>query len=150
MTFTASTLLFSAPASAVNGAIAPQQNITINNKVSGEKYHPIERLNKKKAKIADMEKYGKISAQDAKKLTDEIDKKISEIGKFNSLTLKEKKNALKEKFKTRLSEKVKKGKITQDKADNIYADISKKIDEWNGSGYPFKNHRRHGNLKDKE
>lgn len=105
-------------------------------KGSDTQIDPIERLKKKKAKVKELYDAGKITKEEADDLNAKIDAKIKEIEEFNKLTVEQKREKLKKAFKEKIDKKVKEGKISRDKADEIIRKVNKKIDEWDGTGYP--------------
>lgn len=97
---------------------------------------PIQRLLVKKAKIEAQLAQGKISKAEAEAKIVLIDAKIKRIQEFNKLPLSEKKERLVIDFKAFVDEKVKEGKLTQEKAKELIAKYTRIVNEWNGSGNP--------------
>jgi len=104
---------------------------------------PISFLKEKKEDIQKLEKEGKISKEEAERKIKKIDSKIKEIEEFNKLPLEQKREKLIEKFKKVMAEKVKEGKISQEKADELIKEYTKKIQEWDGKGMPKFYHKGH-------
>jgi vacuolar-type H+-ATPase subunit I/STV1 len=105
-------------------------------KGSDTQIDPIERLKKKKAKVKELLDAGKITKEEADDLNARIDAKIKEIEEFNKLTAEQKREKLKKGLKEKIDKKVKEGKLSRDKADEIIKKFNKRIDEWDGKGYP--------------
>jgi len=105
-------------------------------KCKDEFIDPIKALKEKKEAIIKLEKEGKISKEEADKRIKKIDSRIKEIEEFNKLTLEQKRAKLIEKFKEVMALKVKEGKISQEKADELIAEYTKKVQEWDGKGVP--------------
>lgn len=97
---------------------------------------PLERLQKEKEAIQQKVKDGKLTQEQADKRIAEIDQRIKEIQDFNNLTLDQKKEKLLSSFTTSINEKVKNGKLAQDKADQEIANFKTKLDAWDGTGNP--------------
>jgi tRNA A37 N6-isopentenylltransferase MiaA len=97
---------------------------------------PIKALENQKSHIQDMLKNGKLTQDEANTRLAKIDEKISEINKFNTLTLEQKKEKLTNDLKDRLTQAVKDGKLTQVKADEILKNFNSKLSTWDGTGYP--------------
>lgn len=97
---------------------------------------PIKALESKKEKIQKLLKEGKITKEKADAITAKIDAKIKEIQEFNKLPLKQKKEKLISNFKASIERKVKEGKLSQDKADELIKKFNEKVQKWDGSGYP--------------
>ncbi len=97
---------------------------------------PIARLKEKKAKIQELLQQGKISKEEAEARLLLIDAKIRKIEEFNKLPLNDKKERLISHFKAFMNDCVKEGKITQEKADRLILEYTKKVNEWDGSGSP--------------
>lgn len=114
---------------------------------------PVKALECRKAKIQSMLKAGEITKEEAAEKTARIDARIARINEFNKLTLPQKKAKLIEDFKASVNNKVKDGKITQEKADTITREFNEMITNWDGNGYPwlkgkwFKHGKHH--MKDK-
>ncbi len=96
---------------------------------------PIKALEALKERVEKSLKDGKISQEKADEITIKINTAIEELNKFNSLTLEEKKQQLISDFRAHIDEKVKEGKLTQDKADEIIEKHTKKVNNWDGNGY---------------
>nr|WP_026073990.1 hypothetical protein [Acetivibrio cellulolyticus] len=97
---------------------------------------PIKALENKREEILKLEKEGKISKEEADKKIREIDARIKDIKEFNKLPVEQKRAKLIAKFKEHIGLRVKEGKITQEKADEIVSEYTKKIQEWDGNGFP--------------
>ena len=97
---------------------------------------PIKLLKEKKEALLKLEKEGKISKEEADKKIKKIDSRIKEIEEFNRLPVEEKRAKLIEKFKKIMDKKVKEGKISREKADELISEYTKKIQEWDGKGMP--------------
>jgi Spy/CpxP family protein refolding chaperone len=104
---------------------------------------PIKALEKKKDKVSKLEKEGKISKEEADKKIREIDARIKGIEEFNKLPVEQKRAKLIEKFKEHMDLKVKDGKLSKEKADELISDYTKKIQEWDGNGFPHHFHKGH-------
>ena len=102
---------------------------------------PIKHLEKKKENIKKELKEGKITRKEADELTEKIDKRIARIKEFNRLPLPEKKAHLSSKFKSRIEQAVKDGKISKEEADKLQADFNKNLESWDGKGYPKLMHK---------
>lgn len=111
---------------------------------------PLEMLQSRRQKVQELLNEGKISKEKADQINAEIDVKIKEVQEFNSLTLDQKKEKLQVRLKEKMDEKVKEGKLTREKADEFIEKFNKKIEEWDGTGYPGYMHKMHwkkGNCK---
>ncbi len=112
-----------------------------------EKCHkdPLKRLEATKEKISKDLKEGKISKEKADELTKKVDVRIAKIKEFNSLSLPEKKQQLSEKFKSRLDEAIKEGRVTKEEGEQLQADFEKQLKDWDGSRppKPIHKHKRH-------
>jgi len=97
---------------------------------------PVKALERKKEKIQSLLKEGKISKEKADALISKIDEKIKKIEEFNKLPLEQKKEKLISKFKSYTERKVKEGKLTREKADELIKDFTERIQKWDGKGYP--------------
>ncbi|MCR4434934.1 MAG: hypothetical protein QHH06_05315 [Clostridiales bacterium] len=97
---------------------------------------PLQALQDKKERVQSLLKEGKITKEKADAIIAKIDLKIKNIKEFNSLTLPQKKDRLKSNFKASMDKKVKDGKLTQDKANELIKDFNEKVEKWDGSGYP--------------
>lgn len=106
------------------------------------KKDPIKFLEEKKSRILKLMQEGKIDKDVAQKAIEKIDKKIEEIKEFQNLPLEKKREVLINKYKDRMAEMVKKGKIKQDEADKRMKEFIEKINSWDGSGYPIFHHKR--------
>lgn len=116
-----------------------------------EPQDPVKFLNQRKDEIKLQLKEGKISKQEASEKIARIDAKIKEVEAFNKLSPKEKRTALTEKYKQHLEKKVKEGRITREKSDELLKEFTKKVNEWDGKGYPkfFGKGMKHHENKDK-
>ncbi|MCX7843572.1 MAG: YckD family protein [Clostridia bacterium] len=101
-----------------------------------EKNFSAEKLEEKKKIIQKMVQEGKLTQEEANKKIEQIDARVKEINEFNSLTLEKKKEKLLKEFKDRMDQKVKDGKINQEKADKMLSDFKAKVDKWDGTGNP--------------
>lgn len=110
-------------------------------KCKDEVVDPIKFLNEKKEEIKKLEKEGKISKEEADRKIKKIDSRIKDIEEFNKLPIEKKREKLIEKFKKVMAEKVKKGKISQEMADELISEYTKKIQEWDGKGMPKFHHK---------
>lgn len=97
---------------------------------------PIQRLQARKEKIKVLLAQGKISKEVAEAKITLIDAKIKEIEEFNKLPLPEKKDKLINHFKTFMNDKVKEGKISREKADELITKYTERVRQWDGSGSP--------------
>lgn len=97
---------------------------------------PIARLKEKRTKIQELLLQGKISKEEAEARLLLIDVKIRKIEEFNKLPLNDKKERLISNFKAFMSDRVKEGKITQEKANQIILEYTKRVNAWDGSGNP--------------
>lgn len=104
---------------------------------------PVKALEKRKDKVLEFEKEGKISKEEADKKVREIDARIKAIEEFNKLSVEQKRAKLIAKFKEHMDLKVNDGKMTKEKADEIISEYTKKIQEWDGNGFPHYFHRGH-------
>ncbi len=105
--------------------------------------NPVRVLENKKKNILELQKEGKISKEEADKITKKIDEKIKGIEEFNKLTVEQKREKLISKYKSRMALRVKEGKLTQEKADEKIADFTKEIQNWDGNGFPEFFHKKH-------
>lgn len=104
---------------------------------------PVSVLENKKKNITELYKEGKISKEDADKITRKIDERIKAVKEFNKLTVEQKREVLISKYKLMMALRVKEGKITQEKADEKIANFSKEIQNWDGNGFPEFMHKKH-------
>lgn len=104
---------------------------------------PIEKLKNKKQKVKELLDGGKITKEEADDLNAKIDAKIKEIQEFNKLTVEQKRDKLTKRFKDKMNNRVKEGKMTREKADEIIKEFNKKIEQWDGKGYPGFMHKSH-------
>lgn len=105
-------------------------------------------LENRKETILKLEKEGKISKEEADKKVKKIDSKLKGIEEFNKLTVEQKREKIIGKFKEVMALQIKEGKISQEKADELISEYTKKIQEWDGNGIPGFYHKKHD--KDKE
>jgi len=119
-----------------------------NGECRGEFKDPIKSLENRKETILKLQKEGKISKEEADKKIKKIDSRIKGIEEFNKLSVEQKRAKLIDKFKEIMALQVKKGKITQEKADELISDYAKKIQQWDGTGMPKFYHKAH-DKKDK-
>lgn len=120
-----------------------------NGECTGEFKDPIKSLENRKERILKLEKEGKISKEEADIKIKKIDSKIKGIEEFNKLTVEQKREKIIGKFKEVMASQVKEGKISQEKADELISEYTKKIQEWDGNGMPKFFHKRH-DKEDKE
>jgi ribosomal protein S20 len=97
---------------------------------------PIKFLEDKKAKIQQELQEGKITKEQADEKISKIDSKIKAIEEFKKLSVPEKKEKMISHFKARLDRKVESGKLDQNKADELLAEFTEKINQWDGTGFP--------------
>lgn len=112
-------------------------------KCKGEFKDPIKSLEGRKENILKLQKEGKISKEEADEKIKIIDTRIKGIEEFNKLTVEQKRAKLIEKFKEIMALQVKYGKISQEKADELISEYTKKMQEWDGNGIPKFYHKRH-------
>jgi len=103
---------------------------------SNEPQDPIKALESKKEKVQAQLKEGKITKEKADEIIAKIDAMIKKIQEFNNLTLQQKKDKLIGDFKTSVDKRVKDGKLTQEKADELIKNYTDKVNKWDGTGYP--------------
>lgn len=127
------------PATAQSGEL---ETVSINticearSKGHRNEHDPIKALEQRKERVKKELEEGKITKQEADEIITKIDGKIEEIQEFKDMPLQQKKDTLIERFKTSIEQKVKSGKLPQDKADQLIKDYTEKINEWDGEGYP--------------
>lgn len=109
----------------------------------------IKSLENRKETILKLEKEGKISKEEADKKIKKIDSKVKGIKEFNKLTVEQKREKVIAKFKEIMASQIKEGKISQEKADELISEYTKKIQEWDGKGVPRFYHKKH-DKEDKE
>lgn len=97
---------------------------------------PIEILKARREKVQKLLQEGSISKEKADAMIAKIDEGIKEIQDFNALPLAQKKEKLLTRFKESIGMRVKDGKLTQEKADEIISRYTKEIEQWDGKGYP--------------
>lgn len=97
---------------------------------------PLKRLEGRKENIQKEYKEGKITKEKADELTEKIDKHITKIKEFNSLSLPEKKEQLSKKVKSHVDQEIKDGEITKDEGEKIIKDFNKDLENWDGKGFP--------------
>lgn len=102
----------------------------------GESGDPVEMLKARKEKIRKLLEEGTITKEKADFINGKIDAAMKEIQDFNALPLDQKKEKLLTRLKESMGQKVKNGKLTQDKADEMINGFSKEIEQWDGKGYP--------------
>jgi len=102
---------------------------------------PIKFLEKKKARIQALLKEGKIEKEKADAIIKRIDERIKKLKEFNKLTTAQKKEKLIQEFKAKIAEKVKAGKLTKEKGDELIKKYTEKVEKWDGKGYPDFHHR---------
>jgi len=90
---------------------------------------PVKALEEKKEKIRELQKQGKISEEEANEMIKKIDEKIKLIEEFKKLPAEKKKEVLISKFKERIEEKVKEGKLTRVEADKIIEKYTEKLNK---------------------
>lgn len=104
--------------------------------VGGKEHDPVKRLQGEKEKIKKLLEEGKITKEEAEERIKLIDEKIKKIEEYNKLPLEKKKEKLIENFRNFTDEMVKKGEITQEKAEELIKEYESKIKQWNGNGMP--------------
>lgn len=97
---------------------------------------PVKALENKRETIIKLEKEGKISKEEADRKITKIDERIKVVQEFNNLPVEQKRVKLVGKFKEVMALKVKEGKLTQDMADEMISEYTKKIQNWDGNGMP--------------
>lgn len=97
---------------------------------------PIKALEHKKERVQVKLKEGKITKEKANEIIARIDARIKKIQDFNKLTLQQKKDKLISDFKAHMDKKVKGGKLSRDKADELIKMHTEKVNQWDGNGYP--------------
>ena len=114
-----------------------------NGKCTPEFKDPIKFLENRKETILKLEKEGKISKDEADTKIKKIDSKIKGIEEFNKLPVQQKREKIIGKFKEVMARQVKEGKLSQEKADELISEYTKKIQEWDGNGMPEFYHKKH-------
>jgi hypothetical protein len=102
-----------------------------------EQKDPVKMLENMKKELQTKVRNGEITKEKAEAITGKINAKIKEIKEFDKLTLPEKKSKLTSSFKSFIEEKVKSGKLTREKADELLKKHTERIKEWDGTGYPM-------------
>lgn len=97
---------------------------------------PVKMLEKRKEQVQSLYREGKITKEQADEIIRKLDSKINEINEFNKLPVKQKKEKLINDFKARIEKKVEEGKITKDEANKLMEEFTKKVEQWDGNGYP--------------
>lgn len=98
---------------------------------------PLKRLQERKELIQKEYKEGKITKEKADELTERIDKHIQKVKEFNSMSLPQKKEHLKAKFKAHIEKEIKNGKITKEEGDKLLGEFDKELEKWDGTaGFP--------------
>lgn len=103
---------------------------------SSKELDPVKALQARKEKVQEYLKEGKITKDKADAINAKIDSKIKAIQEFNKLTLPQKKDKLKSDIKAAVEKKVKDGKLTQDKANEVIKEYNEKVENWDGTGRP--------------
>ncbi len=98
---------------------------------------PIKILERKKEQIDQLVREGRMTQEMAEKIKAKIDARIREIEEFDRLSPEQKKEKLMQKYKEYLDRKVRSGHLSKEKADEMFEEFRKKIQEWDGKGYPF-------------
>lgn len=98
--------------------------------------NPVNALEKKKQHIQSLVKEGKLTKEKADKIISRIDSRIKAVKEFDKLTLTEKKQKLKDTLRSNLEKRQRAGRLTREKMDEIISEFDKKIDAWDGKGYP--------------
>ena len=98
---------------------------------------PIKALEMRKEQVKQQLKEGKITKEKADEIITKIDARIKEIQEFNNMTLQQKRDSLIRRFKTSLEQKVREGKLSQDKANQLIKDYTDKVNNWDGNDYPY-------------
>lgn len=101
------------------------------------KKDPVKFLEEKKSRILKLQKEGRIDKDAAKKAIEKIDKKIEEIKEFQKLPVEKKRETVISKYKERMDELIRKGKITKEEAEKKTKEFVEKINKWDGTGYPM-------------
>jgi hypothetical protein len=99
--------------------------------------NPVKALELRKERVEQQLKEGKITKEKADEIITKIDAKIKEIQEFNNMTLQQKRDSLMHRFKTSIEQKVKEGKLSQDKANQLIKDYTDKVNNWDGNDYPY-------------
>lgn len=107
-----------------------------NSTCSEKEEDPIKKLQGKKEKIQKLFEEGKLTKEEAEAKIKLIDEKIKKIEEFNKLPLSKKKEKLIENFKNFTDDMVRKGKITQEKAEELVKEYESKVNRWDGNGKP--------------
>lgn len=131
-----SILLIATTAFAAQSIVNPSDSGTTNQSNKAAVKNPVQALQDFKSKIEQKYKDGKITEDEKNNILQKIDQKINELEAFNKLTPREKKDKLINDFTAAINQKVKDGKITQDKANQTIANYKAKIEKWDGNGYP--------------
>ncbi|AEF16917.1 hypothetical protein Thexy_0876 [Thermoanaerobacterium xylanolyticum LX-11] len=121
----------STSSSQVNSSSSTSQTVKIN-----KKFDPIQTLENLKTKIEEKYSQGKISQDEENKILAKINTDEQKIEDFNNMTLDQKKQTLIDDFTNIVNNKVKNGKITQDKANTLIKNFTDKVNKWDGNGYP--------------
>lgn len=113
---------------------------------------PIKDMERRKEKVQSLLKEGKISKEKADEITKKLDEKIKKIKEFNKLPLEKKKEKLINDFKARIDKEVKDGRIPKEKADELLKEFTRRIEQWDGKGYPkfYNREMNHGKKPCKE
>lgn len=102
-----------------------------------KKIDPIKVLERKKEKIKKLHKEGKITKEKAEEKLKKIDKKIEEVKEFQKLPLEQKRERVINNFKRELDMLVRDGKMKPEEAERLLKEVTEKIKNWDGSGYPM-------------
>ncbi|QSZ26974.1 hypothetical protein ACETAC_08885 [Aceticella autotrophica] len=128
-------MLLTATAFAATTAV-PSANANMKHQGVFQKGDPIQRLEDLKSKITEKFKAGKISQDEENKMLTKINDAEQKIKDFNNMTLDQKKQTLIKDFTARINQRVKDGKLTQDKANSMIQNFTDKVNKWDGKGYP--------------
>jgi len=109
---------------------------------------PVKDLERRKKEVKSLLKEGKISKEKADEIIKKLDDRIKKIKEFNKLPLEKKKEKLINDFKARIDKEIEEGRITKEKADELLKEFTKRIEQWDGKGYPIfygpRQETRHG------
>ncbi len=97
---------------------------------------PIKRLEERKERVRKDFTEGKITKEEADKITKKLDEHITKINEFNSLSLPEKKEHLSKKFNTHLDNQITEGKLTKEEGAKLLEEFNKDLKDWDGKQPP--------------
>jgi arginyl-tRNA synthetase len=97
---------------------------------------PIKRLEERKERVQKDYKEGKITKEEADKITKKLDEHITKIKEFNSLSLPEKKDHLSKRFNIHLDNQIAEGKLTKEEGAKLLEDFNKDLKDWDGKEPP--------------